>query len=83
MKTSTETEPTMSTWHTKAHRVIAALCRESYEKANRLPNGRLRKRHVPYTVPQDAETLIKCLAQEDEITAKGLFQSHAFGIVNR
>lgn len=38
-------------WRQKAEREIARLCRAEWEAANRLPNGRLRRRHRPYGVP--------------------------------
>jgi hypothetical protein len=60
-------------WRNKAHRVIYALCQQSYLQANLLPNGTLRKRHVPYSVPDEAEQLVKCLQNNDEETAKSLF----------
>jgi len=60
-------------WREKAHRIIAALCRQSYEQANRLPNGMLRKRHKPYSVPEVAQRLVDCLGRDDEATAKSIF----------
>jgi hypothetical protein len=69
----------MRTWHDKAHDVIAALCRASYEASNRLPNGKLRKRHVPYAVPDTAQRLVAALGANDEETAKAilLYDYHA------
>ena len=63
----------MEPWKEKAHAVIAALSKKSYEQANRLSNGRLRKRHVPYSIPEQAQQLVKCLGNEDEEGAKALF----------
>ena len=60
-------------WRNKAHKIINNLCRESYLKSNLLPNGKLRKKHVPYAVPEAAEELIKCLNNNDEKRAKSLF----------
>lgn len=60
-------------WREKAHRIIAALCRDSYEHANRLPDGRLRKRHVPYSVPETARRLVAALGADDEELAKSIF----------
>lgn len=64
---------TMNTWKEKAHRVINDLCRQSYLKSNRLPDGTLRKRHVPYSIPQEAQDLIRCLKDNDEVGAKEMF----------
>jgi hypothetical protein len=60
-------------WKDKAHKIIGGLCRESYLKANKLPNGQLRKKHVPYSVPQEAMELVDCLNKNDEERAKQLF----------
>ena len=63
----------MRGWRDKAHEIIAALCRASYEASNRLPNGKLRKRHVPYSVPDTARALFAALGADDEETAKAIF----------
>jgi hypothetical protein len=60
-------------WRAKANKVIAALCKESYERCNRLPNGRLRKKQLPYSVPEVAKQFTNCLGKNDEIGAKRLF----------
>jgi len=58
-------------WSTAAvHKMIGELCRQSYEQANRLPNGMLRKTHVPYSIPAPAQALIKALNEDDEHEAK-------------
>lgn len=62
----------MAHWIVKANRIIAALCRESYLAANRLPNGKMRKRHVPYTIPESARALVDALNRDDEYEAKRL-----------
>jgi len=62
-------------WQTKAHRLIAAMCAHAQQKANRLPNGRMRRKHRPYAVPADAVRLLECLDTNDEIRAKQLFQA--------
>lgn len=63
----------MKPWEKKAHEIIYAECRREYLSANRLPNGRMRKRHVPYTVPELACELRACLAQGLEEQAKTIF----------
>lgn len=70
-------------WRTKAENVIAALSLEAYRAANVKANGTKRKKHVPYTIPEDAQTLANCLKTNDEETAKAIFQRHAFGFVNK
>jgi hypothetical protein len=58
-------------WSTAGvHKMIGELCRQSYEQANRLPNGLMRKTHVPYSIPQEAQALIKALNEDDEHEAK-------------
>lgn len=59
-------------WQDKVHRVISDLCTQSYEQANRRPNGQLRRRHVPYSVPAVAALLIECLESDDEERAKAV-----------
>lgn len=63
----------MRTWEDKAHEIIARLCFAEWELANRLPNGRLRRKYRQYTVPATAVDLVKCLASHDEETAKSIF----------
>ena len=69
--------PTMPAWEKKAHKIIAALSRAAWLKANQLPNGRLRKKHVPYTIPEVAEKLVEILGMHDrkeaEERAKSIF----------
>lgn len=60
-------------WREKAKRIIAALSKQSYERENRLPNGKLRKKHRPYSIPETAEKLLKTLDTNDEETAKAIF----------
>jgi hypothetical protein len=71
----------MAPWEGKAHRLIAAMARASWEAANRLPNGRLRRRHAPYSIPPDAARLVEILGMRDrdaaEREAKALFQLRA------
>lgn len=63
-------------WRHKAERLIARLARQSFEQANMMRNGKLRKRHVPYALPALAEALVKCLDRNDEERAKALFLTH-------
>ena len=60
-------------WRNKAHKIINSLCRQSYLKENQLNNGKLRKKHVPYSVPEEAKELIDCLNRNDEEKAKEMF----------
>lgn len=61
-------------WRDKAHRIIGELSRQSYMEANGLtPSGRIRKNHVPYSIPQVAVDLIDCLNTDDEERAKAIF----------
>lgn len=60
-------------WQGKAERLIAEACFAEWEKANRRPDGKLRRRHVPYRVPAFAEELVRCLGEGDEEAAKVMF----------
>lgn len=64
--------PKTDSWHTKAHSYVAELSQQAWEKANRLPNGRLRKRHVPYRIPDEAAALVDFMGRNDEEGAKAL-----------
>ena len=59
-------------WRNKVNQVILALCAEAYKKANILPNGQKRKRHVPYVVPELAQELVKALGEDNEEKCKSL-----------
>lgn len=71
-----------SWWKCKAHEIIAELCTASYRQANFLPNGNKRKKHVPYSVPALAQELVKCLNENDEVSAKSWFHYYYCGNVD-
>lgn len=62
----------MKPWIVRANRIVSALSRDAYLKANRKPDGTFRKRHVPYTIPQVAVDLVDCIGRDDEHEAKRL-----------
>lgn len=64
-------------WRDKANRIIGELCLSSYLQANTRPDGTRYRKHRPYRVPDDAEMLIRCLAESDEATAKAYFVQRA------
>ena len=66
-------------WHRKTEEIIARYSLESYRQANILPNGRARRHHVPYHVPEIARALVECLNRNDEHEAKRLFQVERLG----
>lgn len=70
---------TERTWRHKAQEIIGRYCLASYKQANTLPNGRTRKRHVPYSVPEIAAALILTLDINDEAEAKRLFEVERIG----
>lgn len=37
---------------------IARICEAEYRRTNFLPNGRKRKKHVPYSVPHEVKELL-------------------------
>ena len=60
-------------WVVKAHEVISKLCLQAYVEANTRPNGMKYKKYRPYTVPEEAQELTKCIAEDDELRAKQIF----------
>lgn len=67
----------MKPWERKAHAIIAELSAASWRQANILPNGKQRKRHVPYSIPETARALVDALGRNDEHKAKAIFQTIA------
>ena len=59
-----------SCWRQKALALISLECSRAYAEANAKRKG---KRHVPYSVPEIAEALIKALDRDDEAEVKRLF----------
>jgi hypothetical protein len=66
-------------WKIKANKIVGALCRKSYVEANFLKSGKKRKKHVPYSVPQEAVDLLRFVARNDEHGAKALMM-HDYAI---
>jgi hypothetical protein len=66
-------------WRDKAHKVIGEYSLAAYRQANILPNGRKRRQHVPYHIPEIASSLIAALGADDEVEAKRLFHVEAIG----
>ena len=66
-------DTTDKAWHDKAARIVRKHAEASWRAANVLPNGRTRKRHVPYTLPAICEALIAAMYKDDEYEAKRLF----------
>jgi hypothetical protein len=46
--------------------MVSKMARSAFEQANRLSNGRLRKKHKPYTLPPLAPMLCECLGDHDQ-----------------
>lgn len=70
----------MKTWRHKAEEIIASYCLESYQQSNYTKNGKKRFHHVPYSVPEIAQALIKALDKNDEHEAKRLFEVERLGL---
>jgi hypothetical protein len=68
-------------WKNRVNRAINALCRAEYIKTNQLPNGRMRIKHTPYSVPQEAIDLIECLNTNNEPLAKSMLM-HDYALRN-
>lgn len=69
-----------ATWQDKVHARIAALCLASYLKANTRKDGKRYARHVPYSVPEEAQALVECLGKDDEERAKSIM---LYGLIGR
>ena len=61
------------TWRNKAEKQIQSICRAEYLRVNTTKSGKKRRRHVSYTIPQEALDLLECLNTNDEERAKAIF----------
>jgi hypothetical protein len=66
-------------WQDKAKQLVAEHSMQAYKQANFLANGKRRARHVPYSLPEIATALIKCMNGDDEVEAKRLFVVNSLG----
>lgn len=57
-------------WQIEAREMVAAACQEAWRKTNVRKNGRARRKHVPYRVPEWCESLLKAVETEHEVEAK-------------
>lgn len=71
---NTQIRPSDRAWREKANRIIGELSLESWRQANVRKDGAVRRKHVPYSVPQLAQVLVECLNKNDEERAKAIFQ---------
>ena len=62
----------MKTWHDAVKAVIAEECAAAHRKANMTRDGRKRRKHVPYHVPEIARAMVESLNRDDEYEAKRL-----------
>lgn len=72
----------MPGWYRTAERLDNDICLDAFEKANRLPNGRLRKRHVPYSVPEYRQALRDAYQSMDELETKRIMMLIRSGCVS-
>lgn len=56
----------------KAARLVAADAQAAYKQANTTKDGRKRKRHVPYSLPDRAMDLVKALGKDDAETVAAI-----------
>jgi hypothetical protein len=74
---------TNTTWHDVVKRAIAEQCRAAYLQANTARNGALRRKHMPYSVPDLARAMIAALDNNDEYEGKRLlliWRTNAFSL---
>jgi hypothetical protein len=57
-------------WEGKVHRVVALLSRAAWAKANLGPDGRPRKKHRPYRIPEEASELVRVMGLRDRREAE-------------
>lgn len=63
----------MTPWEIKAHAIVARLSLAAWRAANVKRDGTIRKRHVPYTIPDTARDLVEALGRNDEEKIKAIF----------
>jgi hypothetical protein len=59
-------------WEDKVQRVIGKLSADAYRRANTDRAGNKYRRHRPYRIPEEAETLVKCLGDRDRTRGEKL-----------
>lgn len=68
------------TWRDEVEEVIAKIAMRAWRETNILPNGKVRKRKKPYTLPEVVDDLVRCLGDHDqrrgEERAKAILLSH-------
>lgn len=62
----------MRTWHDAVNAAIAEECAAAYRMANTTRDGRKRRTHVPYHVPEIARAMVVALNRDDEHEGKRL-----------
>ena len=66
------------TWEDKAHDVIGKLSAASYRQAQVLSSGKKSKSHRAYSIPEEAQELVKALGMHDrnaaEVRAKTIME---------
>lgn len=72
-------EATQGGWRNKAQRIVADECLASWRQANVTQDGRVRRKHVPYSVPALSQALIEALGNDDEHECKRLFYVQSLG----
>lgn len=65
-------------WEDKVNKVIARLAYQEWYRSNHDRQGRQYKRHRTYTIPEEANELVKALGMKDrkqaETLAKGIME---------
>jgi len=54
-------------WRAKVERVIGKLSAQAYRATNTSPSGSKYKRHHPYRIPEEAQELVACLGDRDQV----------------
>lgn len=54
-------------WEEKVHKVIGKLAAQAYKQTNYDRQGHKYKKHRPYRLPEEADSLVKCLGDKDRV----------------
>jgi hypothetical protein len=73
---------TMQTWHHALKRAIGEQCTQAYRQANIKSDGTMRRKHVPYPVPELARAMVNALDRDDEHEAKRLLLIYRTGALS-
>jgi len=72
----------MKLWHHAVKRAIGEQCMQAYRQANTKSDGTMRRKHVPYPVPDLAQAMVAALDRDNEEEAKRLLLIYRTGALS-